>query len=166
MANQDPQPEVYSVSSTFDDLTNPGAGTLAGATIQTTINTNQANNEEVRVYAIQVDIQGADFAALSPLTGTNCDFSLTIGVGPNNVPSQTIRLRPIWSSEDNMLSWPTPILVLYQQPFSATITTNQALATGAANGRIVTINFISELSIQKVACAPSATDYPRSQLGM
>ena len=65
-----------------------------------------------------------------------------------------------------MLSWPTPILVLYQQPFSATITTNQALATGAANGRIITINFISELSIQKVACAPSATDYPRSQLGM
>ena len=69
MANQDPQPEVYSVSSTFDDLSGGGLGTLAGATIQTTINTNQANNEEVRVYAIQVDIQGADFAALSHLQG-------------------------------------------------------------------------------------------------
>jgi len=166
MANQDPQPEIYSVVSTFDDLTGAGLGTLTGATLQTTINTNQANNEEVRVYAIQVDIQGADNAALSPLTAANCDFSLTIGVGPNNVPSQTIRLRPIWSSEDNELSWPTPILVLYQQPFSASIVTNQALATGAANGRIVTINFISELSIQKVACAPGATAFPRSQLGM
>ena len=166
MANQDPQPEIYSVVSTFDDLTGAGLGTLTGATLQTTINTNQANNEEVRVYAIQVDIQGADNAALSPLTAANCDFSLTIGVGPNNVPSQTIRLRPIWSSEDNELSWPTPILVLYQQPFSASIVTNQALATGAANGRIVTINFISELSIQKVACAPGATTFPRSQLGM
>ena len=50
----------------------------AGTTVQTTINTNQANNEEVRVYAIQVDIQGDNFAALSPLTGANCDFSLTI----------------------------------------------------------------------------------------
>ena len=84
MANQDPQPEVYSVSSTFDDLSGGGLGTLAGATIQTTINTNQANNEEVRVYAIQVDIQGADFAALSPLTGTNCDFSLTVELADTN----------------------------------------------------------------------------------
>ncbi len=161
MANQDPQPEIYSVVSTFAAGASP-----TGTTVQTTINTNQANNEEVRVYAIQVDIQGDNFAALSPLTGANCDFSLTIGVGPNNVPSQTIRLRPIWSSEDNMLSWPTPILVLYQQPFSATITCNQTLGGAGGDGRIVTVNFISELSIQKVACAPSATDYPRSQLGM
>ena len=102
-----------------------------------------------------------------PLTAANCDFSLTIGVGPNNVPSQTIRLRPIWSSEDNM-----PIVADTDScSISATflgnpIVTNQALATGAANGRIVTVNFISELSIQKVACAPGATEYPRSQLGM
>ena len=53
MANQDPQPEVYSVVSTFDDLSGAGLRAVAGATIQTTINTNQANNEEVRVYAIK-----------------------------------------------------------------------------------------------------------------
>jgi hypothetical protein len=166
MANQDPQPEIYSVVSNFNDLTGAGLGTLSGASIQNTINTNQANNEEVRVYAIQVDMQTSGNAALSPITAANCDFSMTIGVGPNNVPSQTIRLRPIWSSDDNTLSWPTPILVLYQQPFSATITTNQALLTGVANGRILTVNFISELSIQKVACAPGTTNYPRSPLSM
>tara|TARA_R110000765_G_scaffold17101_2_gene47167 strand:+ start:147 stop:629 length:483 start_codon:yes stop_codon:yes gene_type:complete len=160
MANQDPQPEVYSVSSTFA----PSA--TSGTTQTTNVTTSQANNEEVRIYAIQVDIQSETFAALSPLTATTCDFSLTITVGPNNVPSQPIRLRPIWSAESNAMYFTSPILVLFQQPLQVTVTNNQALAAGAGNGRIVTVNFQSDLSIQKVACAPSATDYPRSPMGM
>lgn len=158
MANQNPQPEVYSVVATF------AGGVAAGTTVQNTITTSQANNEEVRVYSIQVDMQAEDNDALDPTTATECDFSLTIGVGPNNVPSQTIRLRPIWSSEDKMLYFTTPILILYQQPFTATVTCNQALTAGAGNGRTITINFNSDLSIQEVACAPGATGYPRSPL--
>jgi len=160
MANQNPQPEVYSVVSTF------AGGSAAGSTVQTTITTSQANNEEVRVYNIQVDMQAEDNDALDPLTATECDFSLTIGVGPNNVPSQSIRLRPIWCSEDKTLYFTTPILVLYQQPFTATVTCNQALTAGAGNGRTITINFNADLSIQQVACAPGSIDYPRSQLAM
>ena len=160
MANQDPQPEVYSVQSTF-------APSAASGTTQTTnVTTSQANNEEVRIYGIQVDMQSETFAALSPLTATTCDFSLTITVGPNNVPSQPIRVRPIWSSESNVMYFTSPILVLFQQPLQVTLTNNQALAAGGGNGRIVTVNFLSELAIQKVACAPSATDYPRSPMGM
>ena len=155
MANQNPQPEIYSVVATFPQ------NSAQGATVQNTITTSQANNEEVRVYSIQVDMQAEDNDALDPTTATNCDFSLTIGVGPNNVPSQTIRLRPIWSSEDKMLYFTTPILVLYQQPFTATVTCNQALPNVAGEGRTITINFNSDLSIQEVACAPGD---PRSQL--
>ena len=60
----------------------------------------------------------------------------------------------------------SPILVLFQQPLQVTVTNNQALTAGVGNGRLVTVNFLSELAIQKVACAPSATDYPRSPMGM
>lgn len=160
MANQDPQPEVYSVASSF------AGGSAAGTTVTTNVTTSQANNEEVRIYAIQVDMQAEDFDALSPITADNCDFSLTITVGPNNVPSQPIRLRPIWCSDTNAMYFTSPILVLFQQPLQVTVTCNQALTAGAGNGRLVTVNFLSELAIQKVACAPSATDYPRSPMGM
>ena len=160
MANQDPQPEVYSVTSTFA----PSA--TSGTTQTTNVTTSQANNEEVRIYGVQVDMQGENFTALSPITATNCDFSLTITVGPNNVPSQPIRLRPIWCAETTAMYLTSPILVLFQQPLQVTVTNNQALTAGAGNGRIVTVNFLSELAIQKVACAPSATDYPRSPMGM
>ena len=165
MANQDPQPELYSVVSDFDDLTGAGLGTVSGATVVTSVTTSQANNEEVRIYAMQVDMQASDNTALDPTTAANTDFSVTITVGPNNVPSQAIRLRPVWFGETKTLYFPTPILVLFQQPLQITVTTNQALATGSANGRIVTLNFISELAIQKVACAPSPTGYPRSPMG-
>jgi len=159
MANQDPQPEIYSVASSF------AGGSAAGATVVTNITTSQANNEEVRIYAIQVDMTAEDFDALAPTTATETDFSLTITVGPNNVPSQAIRLRPIWSADTNAMYFSSPILVLFQQPLQVTVTCNQALTAGAGNGRLITVNFISELAIQKVACAPSSTDYPRSPMG-
>ncbi len=48
MANQDPQPEMYRIRAAF------AASTAAGTTATTNITTSQANNEEVRVYALQV----------------------------------------------------------------------------------------------------------------
>ena len=48
MANQDPQPEIY---TTRHDV---AASSAAGTTNTVTVYTNQANNEEVRIYAIAV----------------------------------------------------------------------------------------------------------------
>jgi len=154
MANQDPQPEIYEVICTFDDLAGVGAGTASGAQILTNINTFQANNEVVRIYGMKINItdNAAPPLSLNPATAANCDFSVTIQAGPAQIPTQTFRTRPTWISDTRMLVFPSPILVLFKQPFQVTVTTNQALATGTANARVVSLEFVSELGIQKVAC--------------
>ena len=63
MANQNPQPEIYTTKHFFN-------GTVEGATNTQTVFTQQANNEEVRIYGFSVDITdvaGATYA-------TNVDF--------------------------------------------------------------------------------------------
>jgi hypothetical protein len=83
MANQDPQPEIYTTSHRFD----ASGGAIAAFTSSTvSIFTNQANNEEVRLYAIAVEVQDDTTGAAAT---TAYDFSVTIGVGPNNVPSNS-----------------------------------------------------------------------------
>ena len=53
MANQDPQPEVYSTTHTF------AGAAVSGTSNVVSIFTNQANNEEVRLYAIGVEMLDA-----------------------------------------------------------------------------------------------------------
>ena len=68
MANQDPQPEIYEVISTFDTALVPNTG-VAGSQVVTNINTFQANNEVVRVYGIKINItDNASPANLDPAT--------------------------------------------------------------------------------------------------
>ena len=156
MANQDPQPEVYTVTSQF------ARNTPADTQLVTNIITSQANNEEVRIYAMKVNIvsfdnlttPGTDITAnLDPQTADNCDFSVRITVGANNVPSQVFRVRPTWISNSRTLIFPTPILVLFQQPFRITVTCVSGTDnTANTDGRQITLEFESELAIQKVAC--------------
>lgn len=77
MANQDPQPEIYTTRHTFT------GATTAGNTNTVSVFTNQANNEEVRIYALAVRIQDASGNAAT----TETDFAVSVQVGPNNVPS-------------------------------------------------------------------------------
>ena len=156
MANQDPQPEIYRITAAFD----PAAA--AGTTSVTNITTSQANNEEVRIYALQVallDELGTGIAT----TGTDVEFDVKITVGANNVPSQTFSLTPALLSDSKMLTLPSPILVLYQYPLSVTVTCVNTLTAGANNGRTVIINMISELALQKVAGTYTDSDFPRSR---
>lgn len=146
MANQDPQPEQYEVVCTFDN-------TASGDSVITNINTFQANNEVVRIYGIRINITDnqAVPANLNPATADDCDFTVTIRAGPANVPSNGFRMRPVWTSNTRQLDFATPVLVQFKQPFQITVTANQAIGTGAA-GRIVTLELMSEIGIQKVAC--------------
>ena len=156
MANQDPQPEVYTVTSQF------ARNTTAATQLVTNIITSQANNEEVRIYAMRVNIVSLDnlttpgtdlLVNLDPQTASNCDFNVTITVGANNVPSQTFAVRPTWISGTRTLIFPTPILVLFQQPFRVTIScVSGTLNLANTDGRQIRLEFESELAIQKVAC--------------
>jgi hypothetical protein len=152
MANQDPQPEIYEVISTFDTALTPNTG-VAGSQVVTNINTFQANNEVVRVYGIKINVtdNAAVPANLDPATAGNCDYSVTIQAGPAQVPSFTFRMRPTWVSTSRVLIFPTPVLILFKQPFQVTVTNNSGSGT-VAGGRIVSLELISELGIQKVAC--------------
>ena len=87
MANQDPQPEVYTTVHDFS------VATASGTQSAVSIFTNQANNEEVRVYAVAVDFALID-AAGNQITSTTdpkftmpTDFTMALSVGPNNIPS-------------------------------------------------------------------------------
>ena len=157
MANQDPQPEIYRVNAAF------AASTAAGTTVATNITTSQANNEEVRVYALQVAILDEVGTALNTTTATDVEFDVRITVGANNVPSQTFSLTPSLLSDSKMLTLPSPILVLYQYPMSVTVTCVNALGAAGGDGRTVIINMISELALQKVAGTYTDSDFPRSR---
>ena len=152
MANQDPQPEIYTTRYVWDaDTSAAGATQPAGTSQVVSIYTNQANNEEVRIYGIAVRVfDSADGAASTTFN----DFAISIQVGANNVPSNQFDISWLANNINNggsILMFPSPILVLFQQPLGVTITTNSAITgTGStANNRTVVVDLIGELAIQK-----------------
>ncbi len=53
MANQDPQPEIYTTRYAWNANTGAGGATIAAGTSQVVSSyTNQANNKEVRIYGL------------------------------------------------------------------------------------------------------------------
>ena len=149
MANQDPQPEIYTTRYNFNADTGAGGATIAANTSQVvSIYTNQANNEEVRIYGIAVRITDA---AGNNLTG---DYAVSIQVGANNVPSNQFDISWLANNIANgggILMFPSPVLVLFQQPLSVTVTTRSQItgAAGDANNQTVVVDLIGELAIQK-----------------
>ena len=145
MANQDPQPEIYTTRYTFDASS---ADVAANTSQVVSIYTNQANNEEVRIYGIAVRITDA---AGNNLTG---DYAVSIQVGANNVPSNQFDISWLANNIANgggILMFPSPVLVLFQQPLSVTVTTRSQItgAAGDANNQTVVVDLIGELAIQK-----------------
>lgn len=152
MANQDPQPEIYTTRYAWDaDTSAAGAAQPAGTSQVVSIYTNQANNEEVRIYGIAVRVfDTADGAASTTFN----DFAVSIQVGANNVPSNQFDISWLANNINNggsILMFPSPILVLFQQPLGVTVTTQSAITgvASTANNRTVVIDLIGELAIQK-----------------
>jgi len=149
MANQDPQPEIYTTRYNFNADTGAGGATVAANTSQVvSIYTNQANNEEVRIYGIAVRI--TDSAGVARIG----DYAVSIQVGANNVPSNQFDVSWLANNIANgggILMFPSPVLVLFQQPLSVTVTTLSAIPGVAAvtNDRTVVVDLIGELAIQK-----------------
>tara|TARA_B100001778_G_scaffold80298_4_gene64978 strand:+ start:6301 stop:6762 length:462 start_codon:yes stop_codon:yes gene_type:complete len=145
MANQDPQPEIYTTRYTFDAS---AANVVANTSQVVSIYTNQANNEEVRIYGIAVRVDDENNA-----TATNFnDFAVSIQVGANNVPSNQFDVSWLANNIANgggILMFPSPVLVLFQQPLSVTVTTRSQIDTAANRERRVVVDLIGELAIQK-----------------
>lgn len=161
MANQDPQPEVYTTVHDF------GVATSSGTQNAVSIFTNQANNEEVRVYAVAVDFTLLDSSDNQIVSTTDpkftmpTDFTMTMSVGPNNVPSNSFDIAWIYGQQDQTMSFTVPVIVLFQQPLQVTITANSGIAAFSYNSTTVSkirakISLISELSIQKIAARRTA----------
>jgi hypothetical protein len=145
MANQDPQPEIYTTRHTFDASS---TAVSAGTTNLVSVYTNQANNEEVRLYGIAVRIVDEDGTTVTTLT----DFAMSIQVGPNNVPSNQFDIGWLHTNLSNggsILTLPTPVLVLFQQPLSIIIESKSLIAQAADRKRTVVVDLIGELAIQK-----------------
>ena len=139
MANQDPQPEIY---TTRHDV---AASSAAGTTNTVTVYTNQANNEEVRIYAIAVRIIDSTGASAT----TDTDFAVSLQVGPNNVPSNQFDvgwLHTTLANGGSVLAFSTPVLVLFQQPLAVKV----EVKTATTADRTVIVDLIGELAIQKV----------------
>lgn len=138
MANQDPQPEIYTTRHTFT------GATTSGNTNTVSVFTNQANNEEVRIYALAVRIQDASGNAAT----TETDFAVSVQVGPNNVPSNQFDIGWLHDNIRNggqVLAFSTPILVLFQQPLAIKV----EVKTTTTATRTVIVDLIGELAIQK-----------------
>ena len=154
MANQDPQPEIYTTRYTWNADTGGGGATIAANTSQVvSIYTNRANNEEVRIYGIAVRINDGIGTGGATSTTLN-DFAVSIQVGANNVPSNQFDIT--WLADNiaaggGILMFPSPVLVLFQQPLSVTVTTLSAIpgVASTANDRTVVVDLIGELAIQK-----------------
>ena len=119
MVNQNPQPELYTTRHQF------AAAAPNGTAVIQQVLTNQAHNEEVRIYAVSV--QQYDTAG-TPSTAQAEDFRVTILAGPNAVPSKAFRADSIQRMRERTLTFSAPVLILHRQPLQV-----QVEYVGAAN---------------------------------
>jgi len=146
MVNQDPQPEIYSTTHSFASATS----TLAANTVITqTINTFQAANEEVRIYAVAVEIQSTSDADVAT---TYNNFDLKIQAGVNAVPTNYFDLGWASLSRTGLIELTCPVVIKFKQPLQVSVRwspQNDTTALGADTN--VKIKLIGEIGVQKIA---------------
>ena len=153
MANQNPQPEIYTTRHDIPTGSTPG-------TVDTqTVFTQQNSSEEVRIYGLSVNI----YTTTTGVAVDNKDFTAKIKIGNSFVPSQEFDLSVINASTSKMLTFPTPLLVLFQQPISVDVQwKGGALVQNTDANVTVKVSLHAELSLAQVACEPNGPmSYPR-----
>ena len=109
MVNQDPEPKIMSTTHDFPVAAAGGANLAALTNILQGINTFQANNEQITIWGMAVnviplDVNGNDLTSATVTnpyfyayqtpggnTGTFTEFDVKIMVGGNTIPSKDIR---------------------------------------------------------------------------
>ena len=155
MANQNPQPEIYTTTHPF------ASSATAGTQNIQTIFTNQNSSEEVRIYSIAVNrfvtATGQNYAL------NDADFTARIKVGNSYVPSQEFDLSAAMQSDSKTITFPTPILVLFQQPISIEVTWKGGFTSTTVDANVtVKTSLMAELSTAQVACMSCGMEHPQS----
>jgi hypothetical protein len=112
MVSQNPQPEIYTTRHAF------ASAAAAGTSKTVTVQTYQSHDEEVRIYAIMVNIMTA---GATHTVATSYFFDGTITAGPNAIPSNSFDIGKIHSKSDKTLHLSSPILITYRQPLQVSI---------------------------------------------
>ena len=158
MVNQDPEPKIMSTTHNFPVAPTVGGANLPALTnILQGINTFQANNEQITIWGLAVnviplDVNGNDLiataGALNPYyyryqtppggtTGTFTDFDVKVLVGGNQIPSNDIQIQRLLmpgAEQQRYISFSSPILVRYQQPLQVTVENNVVIAPHRMGG--------------------------------
>ena len=145
MANQYPQPEVYTTRHTF-------ASASFGTSDTQTIYTNIAHNEQVLIYGVMVNYlenaaNGNGIGGVITLTdGANEDarFSITINSGANTVPTNSFDAQFIHRKTDKMMTFPCPILVSHRDVLQVTL--ERSATTALSKAVICKVTLIGEIS--------------------
>lgn len=146
MVNQDPQPEIYSTVAAF------AGATLPNTVISNNINTFQAANEEVRIYAIAVEIQNP--TTFADLAATSNNFEVKIQAGVNAIPTNYFDVGVTALSRTKIVELTCPVVIKFKQPLNVTVRWSPP-STGAGIPTLgqatdVQIKLIGEIGVQKI----------------
>lgn len=146
MVNQDPQPEIYSTVAAF------ATASVPNTVISNNINTFQAANEEVRIYAIAVEIQ--DPADFTDLAATSNNFELKIQAGVNPVPTNYFDIGSAALSRTKIIELTCPVVIKFKQPLNVSVRWTPP-STGVGTPTLtqatdVQIKLIGEIGVQKI----------------
>ena len=142
MVNQDPQPEIFNSTHNFT------TATAVNTTNTNTIYTKQGFGEEVRIYAMQIQILDEDGRDIS--TTAMIDYDITIKAGPNSVPSNPFDATVIALMKDKTLSLSVPVVVGFKQVLRVAVTNRTICDTGPTV--TVLVSLIGETGVIKVNC--------------
>jgi len=140
LVNQNPQPEVYTTRHAFTTAATQGTN----ATTQ--IFTNQAHNEEVRIYGLMVNIVVT--ASGNTVSATADEFfDVSIQAGPNRVPSTAFSARNIHRSSSKTLMLSAPTLALHRQPLQVNV--EWTGSSSPATNVTVVVTLLAEMYIKE-----------------
>ena len=142
MVNQDPQPEIYSTVAAFANASVPNT------VISNNINTFQAANEEVRIYAVAVEIQNP--TTFADLAATSNNFEVKIQAGVNPVPTNYFDVGSAALSRTKIIELTCPVVVKFKQPLNVSVRWTPPNATNLSQATDVQIKLIGEIGVQKI----------------
>ena len=142
MVNQDPQPEIYSTVAAFANASVPNT------VISNNINTFQAANEEVRIYAVAVEIQNP--TTFADLAATSNNFEVKIQAGVNPVPTNYFDIGSAALSRTKIIELTCPVVVKFKQPLNVSVRWTPPNATNLSQATDVQIKLIGEIGVQKI----------------
>jgi hypothetical protein len=133
MANQNPQPSM--LTARFDV---PAGTPAVGTSYSVVVTTQQAYNEIIYIYGLNVQGLGDD--GLSDSTAVDVNWDIQIVSGPNSVPTNDFDFAYIYNRQDKTIAFSSPIVVTHRQPLQVILErTGAGAAMSQASTFVVTL---------------------------